>query len=142
MSKYALLENYISLRREVNLVLGQELRNFDFGQKQMVILYQLTLGPASMRSLAVDTLSDPAAISRAVGSLEKGGFVSRLMCPDDQRKFIVTLTPKGRTKAKEAEKIRAAVGDMLNATLSQRERDQFNQLLEKIIAGLHERVSP
>ena len=136
MAKHEVLENYISLRREINLVLGNKLKDTEFGQKQMLILYYLSLGSITMRELADYTLSDPAAISRAVASLEKDGVLVRKASPDDQRKVIVTLTAKGKNKAKEADKVRQAIGDMVDETLTIRERVQISHLIKKVIKGL------
>ena len=141
MAKHEVLENYISLRREVNLVLGNKLKDTEFGQKQMLILYYLSHGPITMRELADYTLSDPAAISRAVASLEKDGVLVRKASPDDQRKVIVTLTAKGRQKSKEAEKVRMAIGDMVDDTLTVRERAQITHLLQKVVKGLRSKSS-
>lgn len=136
MAKHEVLENYISLRREMNLVLGNKLKDTEFGQKQMQILYYLSLGSITMRELADYTLSDPAAISRAVASLENDGVLVRKPDPDDQRKVVVSLTAKGRAKAKEAEKVRIVIGDMVDSTLTVRERAQISHLIQKVIKGL------
>lgn len=136
MSKHAVFENYISLRREVNLALGERLRKSQFGHKQMLILYYLSRGSISMRELAEFTLSDPAAISRAVASLEKDGYVVRKTDSDDQRKVLVSLTAKGRTKARKADAIREDLATSVDDTLSAREREQLASLIGKVVRGL------
>lgn len=136
MSKHAVFDGYISLRREMNLALGDLLRGSQFGHKQMLVLYHLSRGSISMRELAECTLSDPAAISRAVASLEKDGYVIRKTAVDDQRKVMVSLSAKGRAKSREAESVRDALADSVDKTLTVRERDQLAGLIGKVVRGL------
>lgn len=140
MAKHEVLESYISLRREVNLALGERLKSTEFGHKQMLILYYLSLGSISMRELADFTLSDPAAISRAVASLESDGWVVRKACPEDQRKVMVSLTGKGRARSKEAQEVREDIANLVDQTLTAKEREQIASLMKKVVAGLKARV--
>lgn len=140
VAKNEVLECYISLRREMNLALGERLKKTSFGHKQMLILYYLTRGSISMRELAGFTLSDPAAISRAVASLEEDGWVVRKACPDDQRRVMVSLTAKGRARSKEAEQIREELSKVIDQTLTPKEREQISQLMRKVVLGLKERA--
>jgi DNA-binding MarR family transcriptional regulator len=136
MSTYDVLEAYTSLRRELNLVLAHELKNAEFGQKQMMILFKLRKEPASMGEIAEYSLSDKAAVTRAVASLEKAGLVRRAASPEDQRKSIVELTAKGRSKAHEAERVRSVISKCINDTISVKERGQLAMLLQKVVAQL------
>jgi DNA-binding MarR family transcriptional regulator len=136
VAKHEVLESYISLRREVNLALGERLKSTDFGHKQMLILYYLSLGSITMRELADFTLSDPAAISRAVASLESDGWVVRKASPDDQRKVMVSLTGKGRARSKEAQAVREDIAALVDQTLTAKERDQISFLMKKVVLGL------
>lgn len=140
MAKHEVLESYISLRREMNLALGERLKSTDFGHKQMLILYYLSLGSISMRELADYTLSDPAAISRAVASLEGDGWVVRKASPEDQRKVMVALTAKGRARSKEAQEVREDIANLVDQTLTAKEREQIATLMKKVIDGLKARA--
>lgn len=52
--------------------------------------------PVSQREIAAATRVEEQTISRTVDRLERLGLVTRERDPADRRKFLVTLTPKGR----------------------------------------------
>ena len=53
-------------------------------------------GASSQRQLADYFEVDPAAVSRMLDSLQKGGFVTRRPDDNDRRRDLVELTPAGR----------------------------------------------
>ena len=52
-------------------------------------------GPCGQRELASYCEIDPAAVSRMLESLEKGGFVTRRADDQDKRRDLIALTPAG-----------------------------------------------
>ena len=52
-------------------------------------------GPCGQRELAGYCEIDPAAVSRMLESLQKGGFVTRRADDQDKRRDLIALTPAG-----------------------------------------------
>ncbi len=72
------------------------------------------------------------SVSRAVASLEKRGFLRRYSDASDRRSSRLSLTSRGR---RLFEQIAARLGErdsLMLGPLSERERDTFNRLLNKI----------
>ena len=82
-------------------------------------------GPCGQRELASYCEIDPAAVSRMLESLEKGGFVTRRADDQDKRRDLIALTPDGE-RAYEAwgERCRAMEERML-AGFTPEERARF-----------------
>jgi len=55
---------------------------------------------ASLRDLAARTLTDASSVSVVVQRLVDAGLVRRARDPDDARRAVVALTPRGRAVAK------------------------------------------
>jgi DNA-binding MarR family transcriptional regulator len=50
-----------------------------------------------------------SALSRVIGRLERDGFVSRSLCPEDRRGIYVCLTDTGRAKHADAKRAHRSV---------------------------------
>ncbi|HIW73944.1 MAG TPA: MarR family transcriptional regulator [Firmicutes bacterium] len=61
-----------------------------------ILAYLAAQGPCRQRQLADYFEIDPAAVSRMLDSLEKGGFITRRVDETNRRADIVGLTEKGR----------------------------------------------
>nr|WP_223242480.1 MarR family transcriptional regulator [Streptomyces sp. CBMA123] len=61
-------------------------------------------GRAALRAseLASIVHLSQSALSRLIARLEKGGLVTREMCPSDRRGIMITLTPAGRERYDQA----------------------------------------
>jgi len=136
MSTFELLDAYAAARREILKIRSTEMRAHDLGQKQMTILYRLTLSGASMGELAEYTLSDKASTTRTVDSLQEAGFVKRTSDPDDRRVTLIELTPKGRAKAAHAVKMRKVISQKVNGALEGTDRRKLVELLNKLTEAL------
>lgn len=80
-------------------------------------------------------LSQPAA-TRVVDRLETGGLLSRI--PEAGRAVPVRLTAVGRQAAQTLQDRRLALCAGALSPLSQEERDAFDHILSKVLAGLVE----
>jgi DNA-binding MarR family transcriptional regulator len=126
-----LLDAFARFRREIGLLRASMLAESGLGQLQATILYRLTQSNASMSELADYTLSDPAAITRAIATMKKSGWVERSANPNDSRSSIVTLTARGRAKAAIAKKVRERLSLQVQDSLTAKERTELARLLEK-----------
>lgn len=78
------------LYRKNQLYLNQALKPFDLSSSEMLILHRLcTHGECSQEEVASHLMIDKAAITRAVQSLEKKGWLTRSRSETDKRAFIL-----------------------------------------------------
>ena len=78
----------------------------------------------------------PSGAVRLVDRLEDAGHVTRRPSSEDARSVTVRLTPKGR---RAAQRIVRARGEVLNgalASLDAEEREQFEELLARVIPSM------
>jgi MarR family 2-MHQ and catechol resistance regulon transcriptional repressor len=59
------------------------------------------MGAISLNALATELFVDKSTASRVVGGLEDGGFVRRVVDPDDRRALRLELTAEGRELARQ-----------------------------------------
>ncbi|GAB2925801.1 MarR family winged helix-turn-helix transcriptional regulator [Nonomuraea fastidiosa] len=97
-----------------DLVLRQENRRKEVADALGMSFYRvkalrhlLSSGPMTMRELTADLATDKPYTSLMVDDLERRGYVTRSVSPEDRRSKIVTLTPAGTAAAEEAERIMA-----------------------------------
>ncbi len=135
-TNHEMIEAYSSLKRELNLILTEELKAINFGYKQMLIIHHLNTSPMSMSELSSNCYSDPASTSRTVASLEKAGLVKRKTDGEDNRKSLIQLTSKGRARVELVKQVKKNISVMINQTLDSEEQKNFVQLLNKVISNL------
>ncbi len=76
------------------------------------------------------------AISIMVGKLVKKGFVKRVRDNKDLRVVTASLTPRGRSVAKEHRKFHAKANARIAAALTDKEKSQVARLMRKIAKAL------
>ena len=57
-------------------------------------------GPVRQVDLAEPVLGDPPNVSRLVDALMEGGYLRRSPDPADRRSWLISLTPRGRSRTK------------------------------------------
>lgn len=68
-----------------------------------------------------------------LNGLEEAGSISRRRDPDDRRRHIVEITPKGKKVLERAERGMATLEEDLLQVLSQAERATLKQLVRRIL---------
>jgi DNA-binding MarR family transcriptional regulator len=96
--------------------------------------YRRSAGELAKRS----DLSSGAMTNR-LDQLEEEGLVRRLRDPDDRRGVLVELTEKGRKRHQEAIGVQAKKEALLAEALSERDMEQLNALLRRVMLTLEER---
>jgi DNA-binding MarR family transcriptional regulator len=86
----------------------------------------------SQRQLGQRLGLDKSTMVRILDELERLGLASRLRTEHDRRAYTIQLTPRGRERAHEADKIAAALGNDLFGWLDPAEREQLVASLTKI----------
>jgi len=79
------------------------------------------------------------AMTSRLDALEKEGLVRRLRDPEDRRSVLVELTEKGREKHEQAMAIQAPKEALLAKALTDREKEQLNSLLRRVMITLEDR---
>ena len=79
------------------------------------------------------------AMTSRLDALEKEGLVRRLRDPADRRSVLVELTEKGRRKHQQAMGIQAQKEALLAEALTDREKEQLNGLLRRVMLTLEDR---
>jgi len=79
------------------------------------------------------------AMTSRLDALEGEGLVRRLRDPEDRRSVLVELTEKGRRKHQQAMGIQAQKEVLLADALTDREKDQLNALLRRVMLTLEDR---
>ena len=73
------------------------------------------LGPSCVNRLAQELHLDSSTVTRQVGVLESGGFVTRTVDPNDGRSWLIDVTPEGRRTMRVVERgRRRAIDSMLH----------------------------
>jgi DNA-binding MarR family transcriptional regulator len=79
-------------------------------------------------------------MTNRLDQLEQAGLVRRLHDPDDRRGVLVELTAKGRRIHQEAIGVQAEKEALLAEALTEREKEQLNDLLRRVMLVLEQRV--
>jgi DNA-binding MarR family transcriptional regulator len=79
------------------------------------------------------------AMTSRLDALEKEGLVRRLRDPGDRRSVIVELTDRGRRKHEQTLGIQAKKEALLAEALTDREKEQLNVLLRRVLVTLEGR---
>ncbi|MDR1920676.1 MAG: MarR family transcriptional regulator [Candidatus Adiutrix sp.] len=92
--------------------------------------------PMSQRDLMEMLNVRSASLSEILAKLERNGFTARERSDQDKRNFIISVTEQGRAMAEEHKKEHLKNAEAIFAPLSDVERQQLGELLEKIIMSL------
>ena len=79
------------------------------------------------------------AMTSRLDALEKEGLVRRLRDPDDRRSVLVELTEKGRETHEQGMGIQAQKEALLAEALTDREKEDLNSLLRRVMVMLERR---
>jgi MarR family transcriptional regulator, lower aerobic nicotinate degradation pathway regulator len=116
-------------------IVGERLAAAGVKRKHFAVLVTLAEGgPASQAALGRRLALDRSDLHAVVADLEAGGLVDRRRDPDDARRNLVRLTPKGRAALKRLDARVQEAQDELLAPLSEAERGRLAELLTRVVA--------
>jgi DNA-binding MarR family transcriptional regulator len=90
-------------------------------------------GPGSQAALSGRTGIYRSDMVGVLNELAERDLVERAPDPDDRRRNIITISPQGRRHLRRLDKVLDDLHDELLAPLSPAERDQFLQLLTRLL---------
>ena len=115
-------------------ILRPYMRTLGLGAGQpKLIAYLAEHGPCRQRELADYFEVDPAAISRMVESLEKGGFIAVEADKSNRRRKSLSATDRGREAARAWMAKRAQVEEIMLRGFSPEEREAFSACLTRAL---------
>ena len=107
------------------------------GQPKLLV-YLNSHGPCRQKELADYFEIDPAAVSRMIDALERGGFVVRRRDESSRRGDLAELTDKGRRAVTLCNELFRAVDEQMLQGFTPEERQQFADFLVRAYRNLRE----
>lgn len=96
VDELSILQQFIKIRRQLNLIATQVLKPLGIGPKQAVLLTELKkLKVAKLSELAKVTQTDPTATGKSLNTLIKKQWIKKIDDPHDQRCWKVSLNASG-----------------------------------------------
>lgn len=131
------------ITRRLQKVLDETVSEYGLSHGEWKVLSSLRwAGPPYRRSAGdLARLADlsSGAMTNRLDRLEEAGLVRRLRDPDDRRGVLVELTDEGRALWQEALGVQAAKEALFASALTEREREQLNGLLRRLMLAFEER---
>lgn len=116
--------------RRFNKILKRE--EFGHHGKARILNLLEENGPVSQRDLQEEIEITSSSASELLKKMEEHGLVKRSADPANARSLIVEITDAGKAKAAELNAEKAEKTAKLFAALSDEEKEQFAQMLDKI----------
>ena len=117
-------------------VFAQELAVFDVTPVQFAILNALMDAPGTDQvTLAARVAFDAATSGSVIGRLEAKGWVRREASPQDRRRKLLWLPPKGKKAVLAMAPKVAQVQELILQPLKAQERQQLTALLAKLVSA-------
>jgi DNA-binding MarR family transcriptional regulator len=114
-------------RRATPEVIGLRLKEF------VALVYLRESGRATQQRLAETMMMDANNCVILLNGLEDAELIERTRDPQDRRRHIVEITPKGQRALENAERELETVEDDVLGKLTASERDQLRDLLAKAL---------
>jgi MarR family transcriptional regulator, transcriptional regulator for hemolysin len=101
------------------------------------VLLTLSAGGArTPKSLADEASVEQPTMTATIQRMERDGLVTRKRHPDDGRSALIALTPQGHARIADLNRVLSAVNELLLEQFTTAEREQFLQLLGRVVSVL------
>jgi DNA-binding MarR family transcriptional regulator len=138
-----IVDRIAGLSRRIHRTMDETLADFGLDSAEHKALAALVqAGPphhSTPGKLARRMELSSGAITNRLDRLEEAGLVRRLPDPDDRRGVVVELTEKGRDTYQSAVGVQAKKEELITAALSEREKQQLNALLRRLMVEFERR---
>ena len=95
-------------------------------------------GPMTIRQISEYIICEADHPSRLISRMETKGLLRREPNPQDRRAVLISLTEKGRDDAEFVLQAEARLDTWLTQSLSERQRSEITDALEKLLKGVPE----
>jgi DNA-binding MarR family transcriptional regulator len=125
------------LARLIRMASEQELEPLGLRPRHLIALTVMREngGVTGQQELAAELGVDRTNLVGLLNELEGEGLILRRRAPQDRRRHIVELTPAGEERLAAAEAAIGAAEDEVLGALSDRQREQLFELLQRASAG-------
>lgn len=117
--------------------IDRRLKQFGVSSGQMPVFFALGDGAAlSQKVLAAIASIEQPTMAATLSRMERDGMIERRPDPRDGRSQLVALTPEAMEKALKVKEAGMSVNAVALTDLTETEREQFLELLGKVITSL------
>ena len=135
--RHTLIFHTIRLAKRIQEVMGFKPFPYSLNYSQAsTILYIAANAQINQTKLALHLHLKSASIVTLVDQLEKLDLVRRENIDGDRRKYLITLTQRGKATVAKIKNQSYALDDFLRSKLGQKEAQTFHSTLEKLTAYL------
>lgn len=96
--------------------------------------------PVTQEYLACSLAMDKGTTARALGQLEKKGYVTRRTNPENRRENLVSATPKARVTAQNLSGILTKAAEVFVQGFTPEEQAQLKALMDRMLANARDAV--
>lgn len=122
-----------SLYRKMNTSVNVKLAPLGLSNSKAMFLFCIwDHKQMSQVEICRDLEMDKSTVAKMLVRLEKDGMITKAVNPDDVRSFLVKLTDKANAVVPEAKKIVSGWLDEVTTCLTDLEKRNFFELLEKV----------
>ncbi len=126
----------LAAQREGNRFLADALQPIALTPSQAEALRVLQdWQPLALIELGSLLVCEQGSPSRLVAGLITAGYVERVPSPEDKRKVVLTLTPRGQEKATQVIEVESALYAMLSAAIPDQQIEPLLPVLWNIVTG-------
>jgi len=136
LSVEAAVDRIMGLSRRIKRMMDETLNERSLTWGEWKVLGLLRRSPEYRRSpgyLAVHAELSSGAMTNRLDNLEKAGLIRRLPDPNDRRGVLVELTDAGAKVYRTAAAAQGRKEALIATALNERERDQLNALLRRVM---------
>jgi len=126
--------HFMLVNNKISDAIAGSLKPFDVSQQQFNVLRILrgqNEKPANLSTLNERMISKMSNTTRLVDKLLIKGYVDRITCPSNRRKVEINITTKGKIALDKMDVAMNAAENEILKSLSQKELEHLNQILNK-----------
>ncbi|WP_249630681.1 MarR family winged helix-turn-helix transcriptional regulator [Streptococcus uberis] len=133
--KNAAVKSMVVMRkafRTIDAKVSESYKEFELTPTQFAVLDVLyAKGTLKIGELINSMLATSGNMTVVIKNMEKKGWVERIMCPNDKRSFLVSLTEEGERVIKEALPKHIERVEETFSVLTETEQEELIRLLKK-----------
>ena len=133
LNNLALCMKLLSTTKVIDRSCAERLEKYQLSESRLLVL-TLLQEKGALSPLVIAELCgvSKASMTQQLNTLFKDALIEKMSVPEDRRKYSVNLTAKGHTVISQALKEHTAWIDAITSSLSNEEKAQLSQILDKI----------